>query len=141
MRIPNYPQITTLGNSDVFLIDGPNGTKIITAENLKNAIAGMIEPSDIPIIEEIAEREFLDHYDLDNSTTEIMETVTGNRIIQNTSTGIITTDFYTDENENDAIRTVIVPNEGEYDYHRTTIIQRLQSGDLITTRYTKVTKE
>ena len=39
MKITDYTQVTTAGENDIFLIDGDNGTKTITAKNALNSIA------------------------------------------------------------------------------------------------------
>lgn len=39
MKITDYTRVDTLGENDIFLIDGDNGTKTITAKNVLNNIA------------------------------------------------------------------------------------------------------
>lgn len=39
MKITDYTQVTTAGKNDIFLIDGDNGTKTITVQNVLNSIA------------------------------------------------------------------------------------------------------
>ena len=42
MRINSYPAVTTLDANNVLLVDGPNGTKTISAQNAGLALAGLI---------------------------------------------------------------------------------------------------
>ena len=44
MKITEYPQIRKLDKNNVFLIDGPNGTKIINGEDFPFAVMDLISP-------------------------------------------------------------------------------------------------
>lgn len=46
MKITDYPQIPQLAEDNVFLVDGPSGTKIIQADNLITFLLNMLDPVD-----------------------------------------------------------------------------------------------
>lgn len=90
----------------------------------------------------ITEADFLEKYGMImiNSVTDITENdQTGDTIVQTTSEGTITTTFDSGVST-DTITTVVVPTEGEYKYTRTTVISSTDTGDRITTNYTKSAK-
>ncbi len=144
---------TNVASADRFLVEQvageDKGMKSITGTNAAKAILKLMDKDEMDkklgltdSITEITEKEFLDHYDLDNASTVITEDKdNGDKIVQTTSTGVITTTFDADENGNDAIHTVIVPTEGDYNYAKNTIIEETETGSTITTTYAKVEKE
>lgn len=143
---------TTIGGADRLLIEQTSGEskgmKSITGQNAAKAILALMSKDEIDkklelsdSLEEITEKEFLDHFDLDNAVTNItISEDDGDKIVQNTSTGVITTTFDSD-GTTDSINTVIVPKDGDYDYYKETIIEPTEDGDKITTTYHKVAKE
>lgn len=93
-------------------------------------------------LQQITEADFLEKYGMImlDSVTDITENdQTGDTIVQTTSEGTITTTFDSGVST-DTITTVVVPTEGEYKYTRTTVISSTDTGDRITTNYTKSAK-
>lgn len=41
MKITDYEKVQALAASNIFLLDGPNGTKTITADALAKALIGL----------------------------------------------------------------------------------------------------
>lgn len=89
------------------------------------------------LIQELDEREFLDHYGLINSTT-IIDSATKN-ITESSSTMIATTKFQNTDTGK-VITTTLVPNDGYFDYVSTTTIVNTDEGKKITTSYLKRAK-
>ena len=46
MKITDYEKVQALAASNIFLLDGPNGTKTITADALAKALIGLLSSKD-----------------------------------------------------------------------------------------------
>ena len=102
-------------------------------EILNDSVAGNL----LNLIDDLDEKEFNHYYGLTNSTTEINNAT--NTIVTTTSESVSTTTFQ-NQNGKDTIQTVIVPVEGSFQYIRTTEIVNTETGNQITTSYTRTIK-
>ena len=75
MKITDYEKVRELIASNIFLIDGPNGTKIITADDLAKALIGLLSSKD-----------FIGGVNL-SELTQINELVSGNKLLIGTADG------------------------------------------------------
>ena len=75
MKITDYEKVRELIASNIFLIDGPNGTKIITADDLAKALIGLLSSKD-----------FIGGVNL-SELTQINELVSGNKLLIGTTEG------------------------------------------------------
>lgn len=75
MKITDYEKVRELLASNIFLLDGPNGTKIITADDLAKALIGLLSSKD-----------FIGGVNL-SELTQINELVSGNKLLIGTADG------------------------------------------------------
>lgn len=75
MKITDYKKVQTLAASNIFLLDGPNGTKTIAADALAKALIGLLSSKD-----------FIGGVNL-SELTQINELVTGNKLLIGTTDG------------------------------------------------------
>ena len=47
MKITDYEKVQALAASNIFLLDGPNGTKTIAADALAKALIGLLSSKDL----------------------------------------------------------------------------------------------
>ena len=75
MKITDYEKVQALVASNIFLIDGPNGTKTIAADALAKALIGLLSSKD-----------FIGGVNL-SELTQINELVSGNKLLIGTADG------------------------------------------------------
>ena len=75
MKITDYEKVQTLAASNIFLLDGPNGTKTIAADALAKALIGLLSSKD-----------FIGGVNL-SELTQINELVSGNKLLVGTTDG------------------------------------------------------
>lgn len=75
MKITDYEKIQALAASNIFLLDGPNGTKTIAADALAKALIGLLSSKD-----------FIGGVNL-SELTQINELVSGNKLLVGTTDG------------------------------------------------------
>lgn len=75
MKITDYEKVQELAASNIFLLDGPNGTKTITADALAKALIGLLSSKD-----------FIGGVNL-SELTQINELVSGNKLLIGTTDG------------------------------------------------------
>lgn len=75
MKITDYEKVQALAASNIFLLDGPNGTKIIAADALAKALIGLLSSKD-----------FIGGVNL-SELTQINELVSGNKLLIGTADG------------------------------------------------------
>lgn len=75
MKITDYENVQALAASNIFLLDGPNGTKTIAADALAKALIGLLSSKD-----------FIGGVNL-SELTQINELVTGNKLLVGTTDG------------------------------------------------------
>lgn len=75
MKITDYERVQALAASNIFLIDGPNGTKTITADALAKALIGLLSSKD-----------FIGGVNL-SELTQINELASGNKLLIGTADG------------------------------------------------------
>ncbi len=75
MKITDYEKVQELAASNIFLIDGPNGTKTIAADALAKALIGLLSSKD-----------FIGGVNL-SELTQINELVSGNKLLIGTTDG------------------------------------------------------
>lgn len=75
MKITDYEKVQALAASNIFLIDGPNGTKTIAADALAKALIGLLSSKD-----------FIGGVNL-SELTQINELVSGNKLLVGTTDG------------------------------------------------------
>lgn len=75
MKITDYEKVQALAASNIFLLDGPNGTKIIAADALAKALIGLLSSKD-----------FIGGVNL-SELTQINELVSGNKLLVGTTDG------------------------------------------------------
>ena len=74
MKITDYEKVQALAASNIFLLDGPNGTKTIAADALAKALIGLLSSKD-----------FIGGVNL-SELTQINELVSGNKLLVGTTT-------------------------------------------------------
>ena len=75
MKITDYEKVQALAASNIFLLDGPNGTKTIAADALAKALIGLLSSKD-----------FIGGVNL-SELTQINELVSGNKLLVGTTEG------------------------------------------------------
>lgn len=75
MKITDYEKVKALAASNIFLLDGPNGTKTIAADALAKALIGLLSSKD-----------FIGGVNL-SELTQINELVSGNKLLVGTTDG------------------------------------------------------
>ena len=75
MKITDYEKVQALAASNIFLLDGPNGTKTIAADALAKALIGLLSSKD-----------FIGGVNL-SELTQINKLVTGNKLLVGTTDG------------------------------------------------------
>ena len=75
MKITDYKKVQALAASNIFLLDGPNGTKTIAADALAKALIGLLSSKD-----------FIGGVNL-SELTQINELVSGNKLLVGTTDG------------------------------------------------------
>lgn len=75
MKITDYEKVQALAASNIFLLDGPNGTKTIAADALAKALIGLLSSKD-----------FIGGVNL-SELTQINELVSGNKLLIGTTEG------------------------------------------------------
>lgn len=75
MKITDYEKVQSLAASNIFLLDGPNGTKTIAADALAKALIGLLSSKD-----------FIGGVNL-SELTQINELVSGNKLLIGTADG------------------------------------------------------
>lgn len=75
MKITDYEKVQELAASNIFLLDGPNGTKTIVADALAKALIGLLSSKD-----------FIGGVNL-SELTQINKLVTGNKLLVGTTDG------------------------------------------------------
>lgn len=75
MKITDYEKVQALAASNIFLLDGPNGTKTIAADALAKALIGLLSSKD-----------FIGGVNL-SELTQINELVSGNKLLVGTMDG------------------------------------------------------
>lgn len=75
MKITDYEKVQALAVSNIFLLDGPNGTKTIAADALAKALIGLLSSKD-----------FIGGVNL-SELTQINELVSGNKLLVGTTDG------------------------------------------------------
>ena len=75
MKITDYEKVQALAASNIFLLDGPNGTKTIAADALSKALIGLLSSKD-----------FIGGVNL-SELTQINELVSGNKLLVGTTDG------------------------------------------------------
>lgn len=75
MKITDYEKVQALAASNIFLLDGPNGTKTIAADALAKALIGLLSSKD-----------FIGGVNL-SELTQINELVSGNKLFVGTTDG------------------------------------------------------
>lgn len=75
MKITDYEKVQALAASNIFLLDGPNGTKTIAADALAKALIGLLSSKD-----------FIGGVNL-SELTQINELVSGNKLLVGTTAG------------------------------------------------------
>ena len=75
MKITDYEKVQALAASNIFLLDGPNGTKTIAADALAKALIGLLSSKD-----------FIGGVNL-SELTQINELVSGNKFLVGTTDG------------------------------------------------------
>ena len=75
MKITDYEKVQALAASNIFLLDGPNGTKTIAADVLAKALIGLLSSKD-----------FIGGVNL-SELTQINELVSGNKLLVGTTDG------------------------------------------------------
>ena len=75
MKITDYEKVQELAASNIFLLDGPNGTKTIAADALAKALIGLLSSKD-----------FIGGVNL-SELTQINKLVTGNKLLVRTTDG------------------------------------------------------
>lgn len=75
MKITDYEKVQALAASNIFLLDGPNGTKTIAADALAKALIGLLSSKD-----------FIGEVNL-SELTQINELVSGNKLLVGTTDG------------------------------------------------------
>lgn len=75
MKITDYEKVQELAASNIFLLDGPNGTKTIAADALAKALIGLLSSKD-----------FIGGVNL-SELTQINELVSGNKLLIGTTDG------------------------------------------------------
>ena len=75
MKITDYEKVQALAASNIFLLDGPNGTKTIAADALAKALIGLLSSKD-----------FIGGVNL-SELTQINELVSGNKLLVGTTNG------------------------------------------------------
>lgn len=75
MKITDYERVQALAASNIFLLDGPNGTKTIAADALAKALIGLLSSKD-----------FIGGVNL-SELTQINELVSGNKLLVGTTDG------------------------------------------------------
>lgn len=75
MKITDYEKVQALAASNIFLLDGPNGTKTIAADALATALIGLLSSKD-----------FIGGVNL-SELTQINELVSGNKLLVGTTDG------------------------------------------------------
>jgi hypothetical protein len=75
MKITDYEKVQALASSNIFLLDGPNGTKTIAADALAKALIGLLSSKD-----------FIGGVNL-SELTQINELVSGNKLLVGTTDG------------------------------------------------------
>ena len=75
MKITDYEKVQALAASNIFLLDGPNGTKTIAADTLAKALIGLLSSKD-----------FIGGVNL-SELTQINELVSGNKLLVGTTDG------------------------------------------------------
>lgn len=75
MKITDYEKVQALAASNIFLLDGPNGTKTIAADALAKALIGLL-----------SSRDFIGGVNL-SELTQINELVSGNKLLVGTTDG------------------------------------------------------
>lgn len=64
MRIPDYPRTTTLDQSNIFLLDGDNGTQSIQSKDLSNALLSTLTTQELLQHVDISELPLIDAGDI-----------------------------------------------------------------------------
>lgn len=75
MKITDYEKVQALAASNIFLLDGPNGTKTIAADALAKALIGLLSSKDFIGVVNLSE------------LTQINELVSGNKLLVGTTDG------------------------------------------------------
>ena len=75
MKITDYEKVQALAASNIFLLDGPNGTKTITADALAKALIGLLSSKD-----------FIGGVNL-SELTQVNALVSGNKLLVGTTEG------------------------------------------------------
>ena len=75
MKITDYEKVQALAASNIFLLDGPNGTKTITADALAKAFIGLLSSKD-----------FIGGVNL-SELTQVNALVSGNKLLVGTTEG------------------------------------------------------
>ncbi len=75
MKITDYEKVQALTESNIFLLDGPNGTKTIAADALAKALIGLLSSKD-----------FIGGVNL-SELTQINELISGNKLLVGTTDG------------------------------------------------------
>lgn len=75
MKITDYEKVTALAASNIFLLDGPNGTKTIAADALAKALIGLLSSKD-----------FIGGVNL-SELTQVNALVSGNKLLVGTTDG------------------------------------------------------
>lgn len=75
MKITDYEKVQALAASNIFLLDGPNGTKTIAADALAKALIGLLSSKD-----------FIGGVNL-SELTQVNELVSGNKLLVGTTDG------------------------------------------------------
>ena len=75
MKITDYEKVQALAASNIFLLDGPNGTKTIAADALAKALIGLLSSKD-----------FIGGVNL-SELTQLNELVSGNKLLVGTTDG------------------------------------------------------
>ena len=75
MKITDYEKVQALAASNIFLLDGPNGTKTIAADALAKALIGLLSSKD-----------FIGGVNL-SELTQINELISGNKLLVGTTDG------------------------------------------------------
>jgi hypothetical protein len=93
-------------------------------------------------IDELADKYFLEKYELENKDTVISENASGGKqVVETTSDAVVTTLFT--ENTETGVKTItstIVPTSGSYNYIKTTTITETSNGKTIKEKYVKEEK-
>lgn len=91
-------------------------------------------------IDALTEQAFLAKYELENKETEIVDNPSGGKTIKVTSADAVVTTVFTESNGTQTITETIVPNTGNYQYKKTTVIKTTSTGKSIKESYVKEVK-